>query len=84
MALKIEGVEYLQASEVAETAGVSRQTLWRWRRNGRIPIGRKYRDRQVLFTSDEVEEIRNFAHRMETPEDLHEGSSLFDNKRKSY
>jgi len=53
------------ASEISEEIGVSRQTLWRWRTGGKIPLGHKYRDGKVLFTGDEVDEIRRFANRIE-------------------
>ena len=35
MALVIDGAVYLSASEVAERLDISRQTLWRWRQDGR-------------------------------------------------
>ncbi len=46
-------------------AGVTRQTLWRWRQDGKVPAGRKYRDKQVVFTSAESEQIREYAQRLE-------------------
>ena len=61
----IDGVEYYKHSEVAEELGVSRQTLWRWRRQGSIPVGHRYRDGKTLFTAAEVEAIRQFANRVE-------------------
>lgn len=65
MPVEINGTEYLQVTEVAETIGVTRQTLWRWRRDGSIPVGRKYRGRQIIYTHSEVEMIRLFAERIE-------------------
>ena len=61
----IEGQEYYTNSEVADHLKVSRQTLWRWREKGTIPAGLRYRTRQVLFSSDEVEAIRQFANKLE-------------------
>lgn len=65
MPLEVEGVTYFASAEVARVVGVSRQTLWRWRQEGKIPAGRRYRDRQVLFTEKEMEAIRQYAHRIE-------------------
>jgi predicted DNA-binding transcriptional regulator AlpA len=65
MPVQIAGVEYFSADEVADAVGVSRQTLWRWRTDGRIPAGNRYRDRQIVFTAGEFEVIRQFACRVE-------------------
>ena len=65
MPLDIAGVRFLTNGEVAEHARVSRQTLWRWRAEGRIPAGRQYRGRAVVFTEEEVEAILQYANRIE-------------------
>lgn len=65
MAIRINGTEYFPATEVTEKLGIARQTLWRWRQEGKIPAGYRYRDRQLLFTADEVETISQFANRIE-------------------
>jgi hypothetical protein len=65
VALKIETETYFSAADVQRALNVARQTLWRWRRAGKIPQGRRYRDGQVLFTPGEVEAIREYAHRLE-------------------
>jgi predicted DNA-binding transcriptional regulator AlpA len=65
MAVEIEGVHYVSAAELAREVGVSRQTLWRWRKEGKIPSGHRFRDRQVMFTKSEVEAIREHANRIE-------------------
>jgi len=65
MAIEIEGREYHPAAEVARLVGVSRQTLWRWRQGGKVPVGRRFRDRQIVFTQDEVVRIRAHAARLE-------------------
>ena len=65
MPVEIQGEQYYTNSEVADELKVSRQTLWRWRDKGSIPAGWKYRTRQVLFTAEEVEEIRQFANHLE-------------------
>ena len=64
MSVTIEGEEYYTNTEVSDQLKVSRQTLWRWREKGCIPVGLRYRTRQVLFKADEVELIRQFANRL--------------------
>jgi predicted site-specific integrase-resolvase len=63
--LEIDGVTYFSATELLSELGVSRQTLWRWRHDGKVPAGHRYRDRTILFTADEVELIRQYANRIE-------------------
>ncbi len=65
VAVEIEGVNYVSAAELAREVGVSRQTIWRWRKEGKIPAGHRFRDRQVMFTIREVEAIRRHANRIE-------------------
>jgi predicted DNA-binding transcriptional regulator AlpA len=65
MAVELDGIRYLSNDEVARKLRISRQTLWRWRAAAKIPLGRQYRGRVVLFTQDEVTEIRRYAHRVE-------------------
>ncbi len=60
----IDGVPYQNANQVAAECGVSRQTLWRWRREGTVPLGRLYRGRLVVYRSDEIATIRAYAHRL--------------------
>lgn len=61
----IDGVEYYSVTDVAESLGVSRVTLWRWRKRKKIPQGHRLRGRDVIFTSSEVNAIREFALRVE-------------------
>jgi predicted DNA-binding transcriptional regulator AlpA len=63
--LRIGDTIYFPASAVASAVGVSRQTLWRWRSDGKVPRGTRYRDGQVVFTEKEFAEIRQFADRLE-------------------
>lgn len=61
----IGGTAYFSATDVAAGLKISRQTLWRWRRAGKIPLGHRFRDGQTLFTEREVGEIKVFAQRIE-------------------
>ena len=69
MPIEVERVTYVFASELAAELGVSRTTFWRWRREGKIPSGRRYRDGQILFSEVEAQRVRDFATRIE-PIDL--------------
>jgi hypothetical protein len=64
----IEGVTYLSATDIQRELGVTRQTLWRWRKERKIPLGRRYRNKQVVFTQQEVEAIREYSNRLEPVE----------------
>jgi hypothetical protein len=68
MPIEIDGVAYFTAADIHRDLGVVRQTLWRWRKAGKIPLGRRYRDRQVVFTKEEFESIREYANRLEPVE----------------
>jgi hypothetical protein len=66
--IHIHGVEYFTAADIHREMGVVRQTLWRWRKAGKIPQGRRYRDKQVVFTREEMEAIREYSNRLEPAE----------------
>lgn len=68
MTIEIEGVQYFTAADIQREVGVVRQTLWRWRRARRIPQGRRYRDKTIVFTRSEVEAIREYSNRLEPAE----------------
>ena len=65
MPISIDDVRYLTATELLDEVDVTRQTLWRWRREGKVPAGHRYRNRQVVFTQEEVDMIRGYANRIE-------------------
>jgi len=63
--IQIDGLDFFFMADIADEVGVSRQTLWRWRNDGKIPSGHRYRDGRVLFTAGEFAEIQGFANRLE-------------------
>ena len=63
--IQINGIAYFSAADIHRELGVARQTLWRWRKGRKVPQGRRYRDRQVLFTREEVDAVREYANRLE-------------------
>lgn len=63
--VRIDGVLYFAAADLAAVLQISRQTLWRWRRAGKIPVGHRFRDGQTFFTESEVDAIKEFAHRID-------------------
>ena len=65
MAIEVDGEVYLCVSEVVEHLDISRQTLWRWRTEGEIPTGHRYRGGRVVFSIPEVEKIEAYRHRLE-------------------
>ena len=65
MSVIIDDVRYYSASEVMRELGITRQTLWRWRQEGKVPSGHRYRNRQVLFSADDLEIVRKHANRIE-------------------
>lgn len=61
----VMGGIYYSAAELVGELGISRQTLWRWRKEAKIPSGHRFRNGQVLFSEAELEKIRRFACRIE-------------------
>ena len=68
---------YLSVNEVLVDTGVSRQTLWRWRQDGKVPLGHRFRDRQILFDEDEFDAIRTYANHVERLDDSARQLKLF-------
>jgi predicted DNA-binding transcriptional regulator AlpA len=70
---------YFSVNEVLGDTGVSRQTLWRWRQDGKVPLGHRFRDRQVLFDEEEFQAIRSYATHVERLDDGVRQLRLFRN-----
>ncbi len=65
----VEGVSYVPATDLARELGVTRQTVWRWRTEGKIPAGSRFRNGRILFSPTEVEAIRRFSQQLEPLDD---------------
>ena len=65
MPVIIDGIKYFTATDILKDLAVSRQTLWRWRAEGKIPSGRRDRRKRVLFNQDEFDAIRAHANLLE-------------------
>ncbi len=57
---------YFAAADIIRELQISRQTFWRWRHDGKIPSGHRFRDRRLLYQQEEVAEIREYATRVES------------------
>jgi len=61
----ISGVKYYSSPEVLAECAISRQTLWRWRKEGKIPAGQRFRDGSVLYTESEYQAVKDYANSVE-------------------
>jgi hypothetical protein len=67
--VKIGNEIYYEATEVVRELHISRQTLWKWRRQGHIPQGSHCRRKRLVFSQEELPAIIAYAQRVE-PVDL--------------
>ena len=83
MPVEVSGIRFFNVRDVAEIVGVSRQSIWRWHRDNKIPSPRYIRKKHKhrLFTREEVEKIYEYAHRLESvdsTEEFEHQLKLFD------
>lgn len=79
MPIQVEGVHYITAQEAAEAVDVSRQTIWRWRKDRKIPAGYRYRNGQLLFSREEFVAIERYANRLQPSDAADAGQiTIFD------
>ncbi|MEM1128388.1 MAG: hypothetical protein AAGI71_17215 [Bacteroidota bacterium] len=64
MPVVLSGTTFYTLTEVVHVAGVTRQTLWRWRKARQVPSGQSFPGRHVLFTVDEAEAVYRYARRV--------------------
>ena len=48
-------MKVIRFNDVAKRLGISRTTLWRWRRQGRVPPSRQLGPNVVGWTEDEID-----------------------------
>jgi transposase-like protein len=78
--MQIKGAEFFSGSDLAQELGISRQTLWRWRHEGKIPQGHRFRDKRIVFTAEEAQTVRDYATRLEPASATQAAQSrFFDN-----
>lgn len=79
MPVELDSGRFFTAQEVTREVGVTRQTLWRWRRAGKIPAGHRFRNGQILYSTEDLEAVREYANRLVplSAEDSHQ-LSIFD------
>lgn len=67
MSVEVNGIRYFSKAEVAEIISVSRQTLYRWIDEGKIPAPRheRRRDGRLLYSQADLDEIQSFANDVE-------------------
>jgi predicted site-specific integrase-resolvase len=65
--VQIGNETYYEAKEILKVVGVTRQTLWTWRKDGLIPAGNRFRNR-IVFTGAEVRAISAYAAKLEPVE----------------
>jgi hypothetical protein len=79
MPVKIHGLEYYTVSDLLERLDVSRQTFWRWRQEGKIPAGQRFRNRDVVLTPQQMRDIESFANLLDPiDEPVGDQLSLFE------
>jgi hypothetical protein len=57
--VEVDGTGCYSSTDIGSKIGISRQTSWRGTRDGRSPIGPRFRGRLILFSATEVEPIRD-------------------------
>lgn len=57
--MTIQTFEYLTYKQVAKRLGVTRQTIYRWIKNGKFPAPVKVGDQTVRFRMKDIERFEN-------------------------
>lgn len=79
MPSEIDGSIFYSCTDVASACGVSRQTIWRWRHDGLIPVGRARRGKSVVFSATELEYIRARSEQLDQPRSAWTSEVYLDN-----
>ena len=62
---------HLRAHEVAKAAGISKNTLLRWLKAGKVPEVARDRNGWRIFTEDDVARVKAYAERTTPAEEFH-------------
>ena len=65
--IEIKGVTHYPLGEAAAMAGVARQTLSKWAKDGLVPPGQMYSGRYRVFSDEEMVKVMEYAHRLVPP-----------------
>ncbi|MEG9862244.1 MAG: MerR family transcriptional regulator [Parvularculales bacterium] len=66
MPKRINGKTYYQTKEAAEATGISRPTLLRWFREGRVRDVRRDRNDWRLFTKEDIARLKKWSTSVRT------------------
>ena len=68
MSVEIDGVTYYYTKEALNKIGISEATFYRWLKQGEIEdVKHKHsRTGRRLFTNEDIQHIRNYAHGVTT------------------
>jgi len=65
VAINIDGKQYYGTSEICQTAGISRATLFRWLKAGLLQKSYKNRRGWRMFTEEDMVKIKSEARKIE-------------------
>lgn len=65
MVIKIDGKQYYETSDICQTAGISRATLFRWLKAGVLQKAHKNRRGWRIFTEEDLSRIQSEARKIE-------------------
>ena len=76
MPVTIKGITYYRTSEVCQIVGISKNTFFRWVREGSFEdVGNVDRKGWRLFTKDDLNRLRSEASRVRPKEPKHRDSA---------
>ena len=83
MAFEGDGSRYSSVSDVAETVGVTRRTLYRWIEQDKVkgPGYERQRDKRRFFSQSEVDAVATFANQVAPVADSPDQMKLFNGTR---
>lgn len=73
--------EIYRTKQVADLAGISKETLLRWLKEGKVDEPARDRNKWRAFTEDDVKAIVNFANRIEPSPGSLQGNLSFSKSK---